>query len=135
MTIKLPLILSTMLAAFAISGTYASEASTTPAPDAAAPAMEATPTAATTGASAPTAKKGKKAPTAEATTGEPKKKHYRKHRHHHHGGSGHYPNKWDAPWDYIQQGVSAETYGCSGDTPTDSSPKMPIPEVPGQKTP
>ena len=131
MTIKLPLILSTMLAAFAISGTYAGDTPTPPAPDAAAPAMEATPAAASPDASAPAAKKARPA---EAMDGQPKKKHYRKHRHHHHGGGSHVADKWDAPWDYIQQG-SSETYGCSGDSSTDGSPKMPIPEVPGQKTP
>lgn len=134
MTIKLPLILSTMLATFAISGTVAGDTPTTPAPNAAAPATEATPAAATsTDAATPAAKKGKKARPAEAMDGQPKKKHYRKHRHHHGGGS-HTGSKWDAPWDYIQQGTS-ETYGCSGDTSAESSPKMPIPEVPGQKTP
>jgi len=120
-----------MLAAFAISGTNASEPATdetptteaAPAPEAAEPAAEPAKPAAK--------KKGTKRHAAEAMGDAHKAKHHRR-KHPRHGGSGHMVDKWDQPWDYIQQG--GDSSGCSGDS-SDESPRMPVPEIPGQKTP
>lgn len=107
MNIKLPLILSTMIAALAVPG-FAEDAA--PAEGEMAPATEA--------AAAPEAKATPK-----------KKRHHRKHR----AAQRHAPSKWDAPWDYIEK-TTTETTGCGAETVTETSPQLPVEEVPGQKT-
>jgi hypothetical protein len=146
MTMKLPIILSAMIAALAIPGTLASQADdaakdaatasdAAAAPEAAAPA-EGAPAA---DAAAPAAeekkmgkKKMKRKHMEEATDedGKMKKRKHKKHRRHPDGSGGHVRDKWDAPYDYIDKNDGG---GCSGGS--DESPKMPVEEVPGQPTP
>lgn len=131
MTIKLPIILSAMLAALAIPGTtLASEA---PAPDAApadaaAPAPEAA--AAPAEAAAP-----EQAPAAEKKPAKKKAKKKKHHRHHAHGGGvrGAAPADPNDRLPYDERRGSSNDAGCSGSS--DDSHHAGEMEVPGQKTP
>jgi hypothetical protein len=123
MKIKLPIILSAMIVAFAGS-VIASEAA----------APEASKTEAAPAAQAP--KEGEKAPAAKKAKHSKHHgaKHHGKHHRHHKGhGHGHQADNFDQPWDYIQKGGNSDS-GCSGDTSTDQGKVLP-PEVPGQKGP
>jgi hypothetical protein len=121
---KLPIILSTMIAALAIPGALASQADAA-APDAA-PAEMAAPEAAPVEAAAPEAA----APAKPAA--KKKKRHSGKHHKHRRGssGPGHSPDKWDAPYDEVNKDAGD---GCSG--PVDDSGKRLPEETPGQKGP
>jgi ABC-type nickel/cobalt efflux system permease component RcnA len=118
MTMKLPIILSTMIAALAIPGTFASQADAA-APDATAPAEAAASEVA--------------APAKPAAKKKAKRHHHGKHHKHHRGsGHGHSPDKWDAPYDEVNK--DGDSSGCSGSSSHDSGKKLPE-ETPGQKGP
>lgn len=140
---KLPIILSAMIAALAIPGTLASqdgaeqkgaESAPAAAPEAGAPDAAAPDAAAPAGEEKPAKKKRMKRKRAEATDNGAPRKHP-KHRHHKgkyaDGSGGHVPDKWDAPYDYIDK--SDESSGCSGDN-DDHGKQLPN-EVPGERGP
>lgn len=125
MTIKLPIILSAMIAALAVPNALASQAGSEPAKEEAA-ATEAMPAEAAATEAAPA-----EAAPAPAKKGGKKKHHGKKHHKAHHGGGSSasspeagYKKAWD-------QGVPE----VDGDASRDLSPKAGQMEQPGQKTP
>ena len=136
MTMKLPIILSTMIAALATPGALASQADSATsdaggamaaAPDAGAMATSDT-MATSDNTAAPDAATAAK-PAAKKKEGKHHRKHHRKHRRGS-SGPGHTPDKWDAPYDEVNKDAGD---GCSGSS-DDSGKRLPE-EVPGQKGP
>ncbi len=126
---KLPIILSAMLAALAVPNTLASEADHA----AAAPAAEESAATEHKDASEHTEMTHKKKSTK-------KKGHHHKRRHHgHHGGGHHESNightpEQDLAWDDPRRKHEHISSSCSSGNEHEGGKEMP-PEVPGQKGP
>lgn len=150
MTMKLPVILSAMIAALAIPGSFASEADASKGTDTAADTSADTAAAPEAGAGAAAEnaapaepKKGKKHMKrkrhAEATDdGAPKKsrKHKRRRGHYADGSGGHVADVWDLPYDYAIREQGGDSSGCSGDS-VDAGKRLPNeePGYPGPNVP
>jgi hypothetical protein len=109
---KLPIILSAMIAALAIPGSLAEDAAT-------APAETAAPEAA-----APEAK-------AEKKHG---KQHHKKHAKHHHKKHAHHEDHANSPTDPYKDQYGERLRAADGDVDKDLSPKAGVEVAPGQKT-
>lgn len=123
MTMKLPIILSAMIAALAVPGTFASEAPMEPAKEEAAAAPEAAAHAATEHKPEAHHKAGKKKYGHHKGKHHKGKHHVKKHSNHDHG-------KWDQPYDQV---VKEESSSCGGNT-SDSGMALPMAQ-PGHKGP
>ena len=142
MTMKLPILLSTMMAALAIPATLAGDANQmnaggNPPMDASGnQQMDASGNQPADASATPenTSMDSNAAPAMEETKTPPKKKkrHHRKRSSG--GGVGHTRDKWDQPYDQVNKDSDSSGAGCSGSSSSDAGKTLPE-EVPGQKGP
>ena len=113
---KLPIILSSMIAALAVPASFAADAATAPAD---ATTLEATP---------PEAEKADP----KAKTGKKKAAHHGKA--HHHKKHAHHEDGSNSPTDPYKDQYGEKLRAADGDVDKDLSPKAGVEVAPGQKT-